>query len=226
MKTWMKYREYLLAGEWHVHTSYTDGKNSVFEMCARAKELGLPLIAFTEHVRKNLSYDFNEFLSDIERGREEFPELIILSGFEAKVLPDCTLDVEKSLFREVDYPIFAFHSFPDDKELYLECLKTVIKHPSINTWAHPGLFIKKMGFNINQRELEEIFTLLKSHSVLLEINKKYQLPPEKWIDLAFKHGVNFVRGSDVHSINSLFGSSDRLWVQTLIRRNNEWEFQQ
>lgn len=203
MKTWMKYREYLLVGEWHVHTSYTDGKNSVFEMCARAKEISLPLIAFTEHVRKNLSYDFNEFLSDIERAREESPELIILSGFEAKVLPDCTLDVEKSLFEDVDYPIFAFHSFPNDRGLYLECLKKVIKNPHVNTWAHPGLFLRKKGYKLEREELMEVFRLMERHDVLLEINGKYKLPPKEWIKLAGWSGVNFVRGSDAHSVDEV-----------------------
>jgi len=212
MKTWMKYKKYLLVGEWHVHTSYTDGRNSVFEMCARAEELGIPLIAFTEHVRKNLSYDFNEFLSDIERARDEFPELVILSGFEAKVLPDCTLDVKKDLFREVDYPIFAFHSFPDDKELYLECLRRVIRDPYVNTWAHPGLFLRRKGYDLEMSVLGEVFELMKRYDVLLEVNAKYALPSKEWISFAREVGVNLVRGSDAHSINEIGGT---LSVQNL-----------
>jgi DNA polymerase (family 10)/putative hydrolase len=85
MKTWKKYVDYLLEGEWHIHTNYTDGKNTVFEYCEKAVEIGIPLLAFTEHVRKELTYDFNQFLNEIEEAREEF-DLIILSGCEAKVL--------------------------------------------------------------------------------------------------------------------------------------------
>lgn len=66
MKTWQRYPEFLIKGEWHVHTCYTDGQNTIDECCQKAVEIGIPLIAFTEHVRKNLNYDFHNFLNDIE----------------------------------------------------------------------------------------------------------------------------------------------------------------
>ena len=203
MKTWRKYEEYLLTGEWHVHTNYTDGQNSVFEICERARELGIPLLAFTEHVRRDLTYDFNEFLSDIERAREEFPELIILSGIEAKVLPDGSLDVEDEIIKQVDYPIFAFHSFPRNRELYVGCLKKAIKNKYVNAWAHPGLFLQRTGFSLTVDELEEIFNLMRKHDVLLEINRRYCLPEKEWMNLAMQMGVRMVRGDDVHSIGEL-----------------------
>ena len=53
-------------GEWHIHTDYTDGKNSVFEYCKVAERLGIPLLAFTEHVRKKMDYDFDQFVEDVQ----------------------------------------------------------------------------------------------------------------------------------------------------------------
>lgn len=206
MKTWRKYEEYLTTGEWHVHTSYTDGENTVFELCRAAVDLGIPLIAFTEHVRRELTYDFNSLLADIERARGEFPELIILSGVEAKVLPDCSLDVCEDIIREVDYPIFAFHSFPDDLELYIRCLKEVIKNRYVNTWAHPGLFLKGRGLTLEEETVREILGLMKRSDVLLEVNSKYNLPPGSWLGLAEKMGVKVVRGDDIHSLEQMFGA--------------------
>jgi len=203
MKIWRKYEEYLLTGEWHIHTSYTDGQNSIFEICEMAKKLGIPLLVFTEHVRRELTYDFNEFLSDIDRARGEFPEIIILSGVEAKVLPDGSLDAENEIIRQVDYPIFAFHSFPENKGLYVECLKKVIKNKYVNAWAHPGLFLQRTGFSLSVDELEEIFKLMKKYDVLLEINRKYNLPEKEWISIAMQRGVGVVRGGDVHNIINL-----------------------
>ncbi len=201
MKIWKKYENYLMKGEWHVHTRYTDGKNTVFEMCKRAVELHIPLIAFTEHVRKNLNYDFDKFLYDIDRARDEFPQLIILSGVEAKVLPDGELDVKEEIIKKVDYPIFAYHSFPMDLELYVETLKKVIKNKYVNAWAHPGLFLLRHGLNADVLDIEPILKLMKENDVLLEINYKYNLPFKRWIDRARKLGVKFVSGGDVHSIN-------------------------
>ena len=35
-----EYSQYLLSGEWHIHTNYSDGENSVDDYCKRAVELG------------------------------------------------------------------------------------------------------------------------------------------------------------------------------------------
>ncbi|KKG29104.1 histidinol phosphatase [Methanosarcina mazei] len=203
MKTWEKYSDFLLKGEWHVHTCYTDGKNNIDEYCQKAVDIGLPLIAFTEHVRKNLDYDFHSFLSDIEIAKEKY-DLIILSGCEAKVLPYGELDVSTGVLKEIDYPIFAFHSFPKDTDLYFESLKKVLKNRYMNTWAHPGAFLMKNGLELPEEQLVDIFHSMNKMDVLLEINNKYQVPSDIWKNLSSKLGVKFVKGSDVHNVEHLF----------------------
>ena len=200
MKIWKRYINYLNNGEWHIHTNYTDGNNSIVEYCQKATEKGIPLLAFTEHVRKELGYDFNAFLDEIEKAREEF-DLIILSGCEAKVLPNGELDVERWILKEVDYPIFAFHSFPKDIDLYISCLKEILMNGHINTWAHPGVFLAKYGLKLAENDEIEIFKLMRKHDVLFEINRKYKVISNTWLDLAEKYGVNKVNGNDIHSLD-------------------------
>jgi len=202
MKTWKKYSQYLLLGEWHIHTSYTDGENSVDDYCKRAVELGVPLVAFTEHVRRRLSYDFNAYLEDIDRAREQY-DLIVLSGCEAKVLPDGTLDVDDSILKQVDYPIFAFHSFPKDIDVYLDALDNVLRNPYVNTWAHPGVFLEKAGLNLPENELSRVFKVLSANEILIELNARYNAPSDAWISLARYCQVDFVRGSDCHCVEEL-----------------------
>jgi putative hydrolase len=201
MKAWKKYEDFLSRGEWHIHTRYTDGNNDIMDYCRRAEEIGTPLVAFTEHVRKELEYSFDAFLSDIDDAKKEF-DLIILSGCEAKVLPDGSLDVDEQILKEVDYPVFAFHSFPPDLELYVECLKDVLKNKYISTWAHPGT-LSSSRIDLPENDLEEIFRLMKLRDVLLEINRKYDLPKRYWVDLAGKRGVLMVRGSDIHKVEDM-----------------------
>lgn len=202
MKGWKKYKEYLMKGEWHVHTNYTDGENSINDLCEKAQNIGIPLIAFTEHVRKNLEYDFNSFLNDIDNAKEQY-DLIILSGCEAKVLPDGDLDVDPIIVEEVDYPIFAYHSFPEDIDIYVDTLKHTFKNQYVCTWAHPGAFLKKHRLEIPERELKNIFSLMNKYDVLLEINKKYDVPEERWKEMANEYNVQFIRGSDIHNIHRL-----------------------
>lgn len=201
MKAWKKHEDLLSRGEWHIHTKYTDGNDDIMDYCRRAEETGIPLVAFTEHVRKDLEYDFNTFLNDIDDARGEF-DLIILSGCEAKVLPDGSLDVEEHILAEVDYPIFAFHSFPSDLELYVECLKIILKNKYVNTWAHPGT-LSSRHIDLSKDDLEEIFMLMKEREVLLEANRKYDLPKRHWLDLAEKCDVRMVRGSDIHRVEDM-----------------------
>lgn len=210
MKTWRRYEKYLLSGEWHVHTSYTDGSCDVLELCQRAIDRGIPLLAITEHVRKNISYDFDRLLDDIESARQEYPQLIILSGAEAKVLPDGTLDVADEVLEKVDYPAFSFHGFPRDKDLYLECLNSSISHYRVNAWCHPCEFLRKTGIALNDIELCRIFRLMKEKDVLLELNGRYGLPEKSWIAKAREIGVRFVTGSDIHDAGD-FSRRNRTW---------------
>jgi putative hydrolase len=201
MKAWKKYEDLLSRGEWHIHTRYTDGSDDIMDYCRRAEETEIPLVAFTEHVRRDLEYNFDAFMSDIDKARGKF-DLIILSGCEAKVLPDGSLDVDEQILSEVDYPIFAFHSFPSDLELYVECIKGILKNEYISTWAHPGT-LSSSYIDLPKNDLEEIFRLMKVRDVLLETNRKYDLPKKHWVDIAGKCGVRMVKGSDIHRIEDM-----------------------
>lgn len=203
MKTWENYSAYLETGEWHIHTSHTDGLSTVEEYCQKAMELGIPLLAFTEHVRHSLNYNFEELLSEIDDAKEKFPDIIILSGCEAKVLPDGTLDVDDEILNVVDYPVFAYHSFPKDVPLIVNTVLTVIRDYPINAWAHPGFFIQKHNLTLSNDDLNTIFEEMVKSKILLEINRKYAVPTHQWLDLAKMKGVVTVKGSDCHSAPQL-----------------------
>jgi len=76
--------------DYHVHSTYSgDGKASIGAMCARAVELGIAEIAFTEHVDNNPldqcfgRFDPDVFSREIDEAREQFGDgLHILKGVE------------------------------------------------------------------------------------------------------------------------------------------------
>jgi DNA polymerase (family 10)/putative hydrolase len=172
-------------------------------MCQKAIELGVPLLAFTEHVRRELDYDFDALVADIELARKAYAgKLMILTGCEAKVLPGGELDAQPSLLARVDYAIFSFHAFPTDARLYASSVKVAIQNPHVNAWGHPGLFFKKHPeLSLEVNELEEIFELMHAHSVLLEVNGRYKLPPEAWLRIYEKHGLPLANAGDLHSVD-------------------------
>jgi putative hydrolase len=208
MKKWMNYEEHLMTGEWHVHTNFTDGKNTVHEYCKKANELGLPLIAFTEHVRKRLTYNFDDFTNEIENARKEYDNMIILTGCEAKVLDEGHLDVSENVLEKCNIVLMAFHSFPNNKNKYITALQNALCNPRVDIWAHPnllpiGIHPTQNGFTLSDEELSTILQTARKNKVLLEINRKYRLPPERLMRIAKEQGVKFVRGSDVHSVSDM-----------------------
>jgi len=203
MKVWKPYERFLLNGEWHVHTSFTDGKCTAAEIAGAARRADIPLVAFTEHVRKSPAYDFYRFIDAVEDVRSNYPEMVVLSGVEAKILPDGTVDVDDEYLRAVDYPIFAIHGFPADKDLLFHSLMSAIKNRYLNAWAHPYSFFRGGNVRFDDADLSALFTAMAENNVLFELNEKYGMPPDTWIERARNAGVRFVRGSDIHDIEQI-----------------------
>jgi DNA polymerase (family 10)/putative hydrolase len=214
MKAWERYPELRLSGEWHAHTSFTDGTATVDQLCAAAVRRSVPLIAFTEHVRRSLDYDFGALLEHIDRAREAY-DITILSGLEAKVLPDGSLDVDDGVLASVDHPIFAYHSFPADKQLFLSSLEQVISSNRAHAWAHPGTFTDRTGIGLDDDELAGVMDMMARHRVALEINTRYMTPNARWMRAAKLKGVAIIRGSDIHSLADLEARDER-WSRMVL----------
>ena len=75
--------------DYHVHSTCSgDGKASIEEMCAKAIEIGITEIAFTEHLVYNPAdicygtFDLGSYRSQIDAARRKFTDLRILTGLE------------------------------------------------------------------------------------------------------------------------------------------------
>jgi putative hydrolase len=202
MKKWRKFGNYLHKGDWHVHTNYTDGKNTILDYCRQAVKNGLELIAFTEHISQTPTYDFDKFISDVCLAKEKF-DLTILYGCEAKVLNlDGKLNASEDILKRCELVLGVFHSFPyDDKQNYLEALKNMLKNPYLDVWAHPTLF-SRTRFKFTDDEIYEVVECCKKNNVLIERNVRYNLPDQRFMDVV-KKIWKFTIGSDAHNISEL-----------------------
>jgi len=216
MERTIKYED-VRGGDFHVHTNYTDGENTIVEYCQRARQNSLRVIAFTEHMRKNLNYNYHDFLSDIHHAKSDFADLTILSGCEAKVLNIYgELDVPKEVLEQCDVVMGVFHSFKHkDKRNYLIALEAMLRNGIVSIWGHPTLFLNKHRIKLTEEEIKGIIDTCIKEQVLIERNLKYGLPAPSFIELAVKRGAKFVIGSDAHSIDEL---------PTINRLKEEWEW--
>ena len=188
----------------HIHTTYTDGSNSVEEYCQWAFENNYDAVVFSEHVRKEISYNFSSFINDIDNARRLFPSLTLWTGVESKVFPDGTVDMPEEILPEIQVIFFACHSFPKDVDLYKVSFKKVFQDRKwkkyVRIWAHPGRFFKQRGILETSHDiLKELINSAITEGVLIENNVRYSLPPPEILtSLSPSHVVT---GYDAHSVD-------------------------
>jgi len=200
MKNWERYSDYLETGDFHVHTNYTEGSSSVDEMCRQAITNNLKLICFAEHVRRQISYDYDALLSEIERARERYPDLVILSGCEAKVLDTKgSLDVSEEILKKAEIVVASFHGFSyGSRHEYLSAALGMLKNPRVDIWGHPATFLRNVDLGPDeQRKLIEVCI---SNFVIIEdsLAEPYTTH-QTFTDLARGMSATVVQNSDAHS---------------------------
>jgi histidinol phosphatase-like PHP family hydrolase len=79
----------------------------------------------------------------------------------------------------------------------------MLNNSLVDIWGHPTLFAQKNNINLNSNDFELILMNCVENNVLIELNAKYNLPPEKFVRIALDYDVKFVIGSDAHDIESL-----------------------
>jgi histidinol phosphatase-like PHP family hydrolase len=182
----------------------------VEEIAKYCDEHDIEEIAITEHVKRELTYDFDKLLSDIEQANKRF-KVNILTGVEAKILPDGTLDCPEQIKDKVDIIIGSVHSLKGmtEQEAYeklagSDCM--IIGHPQF--------------FN------EKIIASLLETGKIVELSIRYEQSDE--MIMAFKDaGLLFSIGLDSHMLEDLddfrklaelierLGLQERLWRFTL-----------
>jgi histidinol phosphatase-like PHP family hydrolase len=151
-----------------------------------------------------MSYDFDNFLAQIENARQKFPNIGIWVGAEAKVLPNGRLDIPDDITREIEIICFACHSLQKNIPLYEELLKQVFSDirwkEHVRVWVHPGNFLKRFELlDSHFSLLSELVSFAIAEGVFVEYNLRYDLPPvsiTKRIPL-----LSLVKGLDAHSVD-------------------------
>lgn len=200
-----------IKGDLHVHTTWSDGKASLEEMAAEAKKRGLSYIAATDHFRfsqaiKGLSEeDLLRQIEEIEKLNERLKGVRILSGVEANIARDGSIDVPEALLKRVDLVIASLHShFRISKAEMTERLIRAVENEYVDVLGHPS------GRLIGERppyeaDWEEVFHRAAKTGTLLEVNAN----PQR-LDLSAEHireaiglGVRLIIGTDAHAADHL-----------------------
>jgi putative hydrolase len=189
-----------LKKDYHVHSNYNDHSPqdlSVERVTRYAETINLDTLAFTEHVRKTSDW-IPKYLDDIDRIISSGTKMTIISGFEAKILKDGTVDVPSEY--EDHFLIASFHTKYYDKQDWLFSLKSAISLPYVNVIGH---LAPEESFDLTDEELIELSQLLKSNNKTIEVNAKYRRPPMKWLQIFKENNISLHLGSDAHSLTEV-----------------------
>jgi DNA polymerase (family 10) len=211
-----------IRGDLHVHSSASDGANSLKELAAAAMARGYRYLAVTDHSR-SLAFTnglTEERLKDqreeIDGLNREFQNFRLLAGTEVDILSDGRLDFDDRVLSQLDVVVASVHSgFRQDQETLNRRFEAALKNEHVDIIGHPT------GRLIGRRDpyaldVSRVLELAADTGTALEINAN----PDR-LDLNDTYvrqgrdlGVRFAIGTDAHHVNSL----DDMWYGVLTAR--------
>jgi putative hydrolase len=187
--------------DYHIHCNYNDHSHvnlTVENIIKRAKDMQLQTIALTEHVRRNSDWT-EKYLEEINLFINKV-DFRILKGFEAKILPDGSIDCPDVYLNNEYYIIASFHTRYPNKKQWYDALLQAIRNENVNVIGH---LAPEPEFSLTNPEIKRIGEEILSNNKIIELNAKYIRPPLEFIDIFKELEIQFHLGSDAHSLDEI-----------------------
>ena len=196
-----------IRGDLQMHTTASDGRNSIEEMGEAAKELGYEYIALTDHskaVTVANGMDDKRTLAQIKKIRaaqERAPGIRLLAGIEVDILKNGLLDLSNEVLAQLDVVVASIHSFMNlDREAMTDRILAAIENPYTQILAHPTgrLLLRRESFAY---DVEKVLDAAKKNGVAVECNAYPDRLDfnEVHLRMARERGVKVVISTDAHS---------------------------
>ncbi len=202
-----------IQGDMHMHTTETDGENSLEEMVAAARLRSLKYIAITDHSQRvSMARGLNAerllqqwTVIDRLNATLDTSEFVVLKGIECDILENGDMDLPDDVLAQADWVMASIHyGQKQSREQITDRILRAIRNPHVTAISHPTgrLIGRREAYEV---DLEAIFQAAVEHGKLMEINAN----PMR-LDLSDVHcmaaaskGVQFVISTDAHSIGNL-----------------------
>jgi DNA polymerase (family 10) len=164
-----------LQGEFHAHTTWSDGKGTIRQMAAAARERGYSYLGITDHSH-GLGVAGGLDVARLIAQRVELDrcnvggDLRLLAGAEVEVSRDGTLDYDQQTLSALDIVVASLHSgLRQPRSVITDRLIAVLENPDVDIVAHPS------GRLIERREggdfdWDRVFSVAARTGTALEIN--------------------------------------------------------
>ncbi|TAN45413.1 MAG: DNA polymerase/3'-5' exonuclease PolX, partial [Candidatus Methanoperedens sp.] len=200
-----------IKGDFHIHTDWSEGTNTIMEMVAAAQKLGYEYIAITDHSKAlGVAHGLSEErllrqIEEIGKLNDKDSGFQVFTGIEVDIKADSSIDLPDSILKQCEVVIAALHTGQrQTRREITRRLITAMENENVDMIAHPT------GRIIGEREaydvdIDALLDAAASTGTVLEINAH----PER-LDLSDVHarkaknkGVKLAVGTDSHNTGHL-----------------------
>lgn len=200
-----------MRGMIHVHTTWSDGKNTLDEMVMAARELGFEYIVICDH-SQSAAYAGGLTIDRVRQQRAEIDALAsrvsgiaILHGIESDILADGSLDYPDEVLAEFDVVVASVHShFALPRAEQTARILRALANPFTTILGHPTgrLLLRRDGYDV---DIEAIIAEAARTGTVIEFNvNPYRLDLDwRYHRRACSEGVRFAIDPDAHSTDGM-----------------------
>ena len=200
-----------LRGDLHMHTTASDGQDSIEEMVAAARARGLSYIAITDHSKRvsmahGLDGDrLRRQWREVDQVNRQTEDIEVLKGIECDILEKGGMDLPDDVLAEADWVIASVHYGQNQsRQQITERILGALENPHVDMLAHPT------GRLINRRDpydvdLDQVMAAAVKYGKLLELNAnpaRLDLN-DVYLAMAKRLGIPIVINTDAHSTSGM-----------------------
>jgi DNA polymerase (family X) len=195
-------------GDLQMHTTASDGKNSIEEMAEAARELGHEYIAITDHSKSvTIANGLDErrmavHIKKLQAANAKGLGIRVLAGSEVDILKDGTLDYSDELLGQFEVVVCSIHSYMNlDRAAMTDRMLAAIENPYTQIIGHPTgrLLLRRDPFDY---DMEKILEAAAKHGVVMECNSypdRLDLT-DVYLRMCKERGVKVVISTDAHNV--------------------------
>ncbi len=201
-----------LRGILHVHSTWSDGQNTIRELVEACIARGYQYLGITDH-SKVAAYagglteeNLRRQQEEIDRLNEEYTgRLHILKGTECDILKDGTLDYADEVLANLDFVVASIHSnFNLSPEEQTQRMLRAIANPNVDIIGHPTgrILLGRVGYTL---DMEAVIDAAVEHGVCIEINAHPSRLDMDWrlVKRARDRGMKIPIDPDAHILAGL-----------------------
>jgi DNA polymerase (family 10) len=209
-----------LRGTFHVHTTFSDGRNTVEEMLNAARDRGYEYVGMSDHSKSayyagGLTDDgVRQQQAEIAKHEKDVKPMLVFRGTEADILADGAIDYESETLATFDFVVASIHSrFGMTPEEMTERILRALDNPFVTFLGHltGRKLLTRPGYTM---DFDKVFEKAGQRGVMIEINGNPNRLDIDWrlVGRALDRGVRFSIHPDAHSIAEYNAMITGTWV--------------